>query len=160
MYPEMPRFFKWLKKHGIKIGVASSSAENYMQIHLKECGLFEYVDVIVQDICLKYQNRGKHIITTELEHSSVSEPIKYLESIGFEVSYVKLNSNGLVDLDDLEKQIIVNIKSPSSSSRLFNVSELFLFLSPYIILINLATSPNSSVIVAIIDKGLKYGFSN
>ncbi len=48
---------------------------------------------------------GKHIITTELEHSSVSEAIKYLESIGYTVSYVKLDEFGLVDLSDLEKII-------------------------------------------------------
>lgn len=64
-------------------------------------GASEANNLAIKGICLKYQNRGKHIITTELEHSSVSEPIKYLERLGFEVSYVKLDENGLVDLADL-----------------------------------------------------------
>lgn len=64
-------------------------------------GASEANNLAIKGICLKYQNRGKHIITTELEHSSVSEPIKYLERLGFEVSYVKLDKNGLIDLADL-----------------------------------------------------------
>lgn len=67
MYPEMPRFFKWLKKHGIKIGVASSSAEHYMQIHLKECGLFEYVDVIVTGYMFKVSKPHPEIYLTTMK---------------------------------------------------------------------------------------------
>lgn len=52
---------------------------------------------------LKYKDRGKHIITTELEHSSVLESCNYLKTLGYEVDYVKLDSNGLVDLADLKK---------------------------------------------------------
>lgn len=66
-------------------------------------GASEANNLAIKGICFKYQSRGKHIITTKLEHSSVSEPIKYLESLGFEVSYVKLDNHGLVDLNDLEK---------------------------------------------------------
>lgn len=91
------------------IDAATSQIANILGVKSSEViytsGASEANNLAIKGICLKYQNRGKHIITTELEHSSVSEPIKYLESIGFEVSYVKLNSNGLVDLDDLEKII-------------------------------------------------------
>lgn len=66
-------------------------------------GATEANNLAIKGICLKYQNRGKHIITTELEHSSVSETIIYLKNLGFEVSYVKLDENGLVDLDDLAR---------------------------------------------------------
>lgn len=51
---------------------------------------------------LKYKDRGKHIITTELEHSSVLESCNYLKTLGYEIDYVKLNPNGLVDLVDLQ----------------------------------------------------------
>ena len=51
----------------------------------------------------KYPNRGKHIITTKLEHSSVLECMNYLEEKGYIIDYVKLDKNGLVDLDDLER---------------------------------------------------------
>src|SRR5699024_5323842 len=70
-------------------------------------------------ICLKYQNRGKHIITTSLEHSSIIEPLNYLKELGFEVEYVNLTPSGKVDLEDLEKKlredtILVTIASISS----------------------------------------------
>ena len=88
------------------IDAATNQIANILGVKSSEViytsGASEANNLAIKGICLKYQNRGKHIITTELEHSSVSEPIKYLESIGFEVSYVKLDSNGLVDLNDLE----------------------------------------------------------
>lgn len=88
------------------IDAATNQIANILGVKSSEViytsGASEANNLAIKGICFKYQNRGKHIITTELEHSSVSEPIKYLESIGFEVSYVKLDSNGLVDLNDLE----------------------------------------------------------
>ncbi len=59
----------------------------------------------IKGICLKYQNRGKHIITTYLEHSSVIAPLNYLEKMGFSVDFVKIDKNGLVDLEDLKRLI-------------------------------------------------------
>lgn len=45
--------------------------------------------------------QGKHIITTSIEHSAVYEPIKYLESQGFEISYLPTDANGMVRMDQL-----------------------------------------------------------
>ena len=59
----------------------------------------------IKGICLKYKNRGMHIITTELEHSSIIAPINYLTTLGFDVDFVKLDDKGLVDLEDLEKLV-------------------------------------------------------
>ena len=66
-----------------------------------------------------YCNRGRHIITTELEHSSVYGPIHYLVDQGFEVSFVKLLEDGTVDLEDLKKllredTILVSINAVNS----------------------------------------------
>jgi len=47
--------------------------------------------------------RGCHIITVQTEHSAVLDPCAYLASLGFEVTYLPVQTNGLVDLDDLEK---------------------------------------------------------
>ena len=82
-------------------------------------GASEANNTAIKGICLKYQNRGKHIITTELEHSSVIAPISYLTSLGFEVDFVKLDENGLVDLEDLENllrddTILVSIAAVNS----------------------------------------------
>ena len=68
-------------------------------------GASEANNAAIKGVCMKYANRGKHIITTELEHSSVIAPLNYLSSIGYEVDFVKLDENGLVDLEDLEHLI-------------------------------------------------------
>ena len=49
-----------------------------------------------------FPNRGKHIISTKLEHSSVLETLKYLETKGYIIDYVKLDNEGRVDLNDLD----------------------------------------------------------
>ena len=82
-------------------------------------GASEANNTAIKGICLKYQNRGKHIITTELEHSSIIAPLNYLTSLGFEVDFVKLDENGVVDLDDLRRlmrddTILVSIASINS----------------------------------------------
>ena len=51
-----------------------------------------------------YQNRGKHIITTNLEHSSIYGPLSYMESHGYEIDYVPLKG-GIADINELEKLI-------------------------------------------------------
>lgn len=66
-------------------------------------GASEANNLAIKGICFKHT--GKHIITTELEHSSVSEAVKYMEKLGYQVSYVKLDNKGLVDLVDLENLI-------------------------------------------------------
>ena len=68
-------------------------------------GASEANNLAIKGIANKYKNRGMHIITTTLEHSSVSEPINYLKSIGYSVDYVKLDNFGRVDLKSLESLI-------------------------------------------------------
>ena len=82
-------------------------------------GASEANNLAIKGVVSKYSNRGKHIITTELEHSSIVAPLNYLQSKGYEVDFVKLDSNGLVDLEDLEKLIrddtvLVSIASVNS----------------------------------------------
>lgn len=82
-------------------------------------GASEANNLAIKGVCLKYQNRGKHIITTELEHSSVIAPFNYLQNLGFEVDFVKLDEYGVVDLDDLKRlirddTILVSISSVNS----------------------------------------------
>lgn len=82
-------------------------------------GASEANNQAIKGICLKYQNRGKHIISTELEHSSIIAPLAYLENLGFDVDFVKLDENGVVDLEDLKRlmrddTILVTIASVNS----------------------------------------------
>lgn len=68
-------------------------------------GASESNNLAIKGICEKYKNRGNHIITTPLEHSSINSQIDYLIDHGFKVDYVKLDDSGQVDLNDLENLI-------------------------------------------------------
>ena len=100
-------------------------------------GASEANNMAIKGICFKYKNRGKHIITTTLEHSSVLEVFKYLESEGFEVSYAKLDENGVVDINELKKiirddTILVSICSVNSEVGVRQpVEEIGLMLKEY-----------------------------
>lgn len=116
-----------LHKEGIKSKKLIDAATNQVATILKvkpseviyTSGASEANNTAIKGICLKYQNRGKHIISTELEHSSIIAPLAYLQGLGFEVDFVKLDENGQVDLDDLAKlmrddTILVTIASVNS----------------------------------------------
>ena len=57
----------------------------------------------IKGVCNKYKNRGRHIITTSLEHSSIIAPLNYLTTQGFEVDFVNIKQDGTVDIDNLKE---------------------------------------------------------
>lgn len=54
---------------------------------------------------LANQRAGKHLITTSVEHASVAAVMKYLEEQGFEVTYLSVDKNGLISLEELEAAV-------------------------------------------------------
>ncbi|MCI8327573.1 MAG: cysteine desulfurase [Lachnospiraceae bacterium] len=48
---------------------------------------------------------GKHLITTAIEHASVAAPVKFLEEQGFEVTYLSVDREGRISLDELEASV-------------------------------------------------------
>lgn len=52
-----------------------------------------------------YASKGKHIITSKIEHHAVLHTCEYLEKNGCEITYVNVDENGIVKLDELEKAI-------------------------------------------------------
>ena len=48
---------------------------------------------------------GNHIITTAIEHASVSAPMAFLEEQGFRVTYLNVDSDGLISLDELKEAV-------------------------------------------------------
>ena len=68
-------------------------------------GATEANNLAIKGYCLKHQNRGKHIITTSVEHASVLETAKWLEQFGFEVTYLPVNKEGKVEVSSLKNAI-------------------------------------------------------
>lgn len=60
-------------------------------------GATESNNLAIKGAALEYQSRGRHIVTTELEHPSVYESCKQLQQMGWEITFVAPESTGIVD---------------------------------------------------------------
>ena len=59
----------------------------------------------IKGIASAHKNKGNHIITTKIEHHAVLHACEYLEKNGFEVTYLDVDEEGLVRLEDLKNAI-------------------------------------------------------
>lgn len=62
-------------------------------------------NLAIKGIALANKEKGNHIITTKIEHACVLKICKWLETRGFSVTYLDVDSEGFVDAEDLEKAI-------------------------------------------------------
>lgn len=65
-------------------------------------------NTIIKGIAHFNKNKGNHIVTSKIEHPAVLETCKQLEQEGFEVTYINVNNNGIIDLEELKKSITEN----------------------------------------------------
>ena len=88
---------------------ATNQIADIFNCHPKELiftsGASESNTTAIKGVAFKYASRGKHIITSKLEHKSVLEVMGFLSNIGYEVSFVNILPNGQIDLKDLESLI-------------------------------------------------------
>ena len=68
-------------------------------------GSSESNNLVIKGVAEMNKNKGKHIIISAIEHSSVIAPCNYLASKGFEVSVIPILKNGQIDLDELKNTI-------------------------------------------------------
>lgn len=59
-------------------------------------------NLAIKGLAYSYKNRGNHIITSRIEHPSVRMVMEELESNGFRVTYLQVNKNGVIDLEELK----------------------------------------------------------
>lgn len=62
-------------------------------------------NLAVKGMAMAYKDKGRHIITSEIEHFSILNPLTRLEKMGFSVTKVPVDSDGLIDPADVEKAI-------------------------------------------------------
>lgn len=99
--------YGWLAKSSIEdatiaiaknLGVALSSL-------IYTSGATESINMVLKGVARKMQSKGMHIITTKVEHKAVLDTCAFLEEDGFEISYLDVDSDGLISLETLNKML-------------------------------------------------------
>lgn len=68
-------------------------------------GATECNNIAIKGVARFYKSRKNHVVTTQTEHKCVLDSCRALEAEGFDVTYISVNSNGLIDLNELEAAI-------------------------------------------------------
>lgn len=92
-----------------KVSKARKIISNYLgcredEIYFTSSGT-ESNNIALQGLVNKFKKKGKHLITTKIEHSSVINVFKHYEEKGFEVTYLDVNKEGIINLKQLEECI-------------------------------------------------------
>ncbi len=85
-----------------KTAKAINSKEN--EIYFTSCGS-ESDNLAIKGVARANKSKGNHIITSKIEHPAVLNTCKTLEKEGFEITYLNVDNNGFVDLEELKKTI-------------------------------------------------------
>ena len=91
------------------IETARSMIAGYIGVESKEIiftsGGAEGNNLVIRGALNAYSSKGKHIITSKIEHSTVLKTCQQLENEGYEVTYIDVDENGVIDLEQLENSI-------------------------------------------------------
>lgn len=68
-------------------------------------GATEAINLAIKGVAESYSQKGKHIVTVSTEHSAVLDTCKYLETKGYEISYLPVQSDGILDLEVVKSAI-------------------------------------------------------
>ena len=68
-------------------------------------GATEANNLALKGVAEAYHKKGRHMVTIQTEHSAVLDPCAYLQSLGFEITYLPVTSDGLIDLQQLAAAI-------------------------------------------------------
>lgn len=87
-----------------RMKVATALGCKVNEVYFTSCGS-ESDNLIIKGIAFANSQKGNHIITTKIEHPAVLNTCKKLEKFGFRTTYLRTDSNGVIDLKELEKSI-------------------------------------------------------
>ncbi|MDD3653803.1 MAG: cysteine desulfurase family protein [Desulfotomaculaceae bacterium] len=62
-------------------------------------------NMAIKGVAFTYQHKGRHIITSKIEHPAVINPCRYLERLGYQISYLPVDQYGIIDPAGVEKLI-------------------------------------------------------
>jgi cysteine desulfurase len=68
-------------------------------------GATESINLALKGVYEAYSSKGNHIITVATEHKAVLDTCKHLEKLGAVVTYLPVNNDGLINIDELERNI-------------------------------------------------------
>jgi cysteine desulfurase len=68
-------------------------------------GSTEAINIALKGVAENYSSKGKHIVTISTEHHAVLDTCKHLESRGYEVTYLPVSKDGLIDLNDVKNSL-------------------------------------------------------
>ena len=77
------------------------------ELYFTSCGS-ESNNMILKGIAFANKHRGNHIITSKIEHPAILNTCSFLEKFGFKISYINVDSKGILDLEELERSINKN----------------------------------------------------
>jgi cysteine desulfurase len=65
-------------------------------------GATEALNIAIKGVAENYSSKGRHIVTVSTEHNAVLDTCRYLESKGYEVTYLSVKPDGIIDLQELK----------------------------------------------------------
>jgi cysteine desulfurase len=113
--------FGWTAEAAVE--EARGHVANLLHAHPKEIlwtsGSTEANNLAIKGVAQMYRQKGNHLITAVTEHKAVLDPMKYLETQGFEVTFLPVDRQGHVDLDQLaaaitERTILVSLMAANN----------------------------------------------
>lgn len=105
--PSSVHAYGWEAQSAVKLArsvIAEAINANPEEI-IFTSGATEANNLAIKGVAEAYFSQGKHIITVATEHRAVLDPCLYLESLGFEITYLPLQKDGLIDLEKLRDAI-------------------------------------------------------
>lgn len=94
-----------------KLGIERARAQVADFLHcapgevLFTSGGSESNNTVIKGVAQTYRHKGNHIIVSAIEHPAVIKPCQYLEQLGFTISYVPVDSYGMVKVEDVQQQL-------------------------------------------------------